>query len=200
MPSGPRRCPSRDDPRYRRRMLIPSPRQRQRGTAARVVQRPGAFRGVRRRMARERTLVCERLASGSRRAGSRGGERKLVGRRVRVRRRRAQRPVTRETQFRIGSVSKPLTATAVALLYEAGSSISTRGAALTCLRSEKGTHHHRQLAASRRHQHYKDREFLLNRRFATVLDGSRSFRTIRSFSTGYAILLLELRLDSSRRW
>src|SRR5256886_8841079 len=31
-----------------------------------------------------------------------------------------RRPVTRETQFRIGSVSKPLTAAAVALLYEQG--------------------------------------------------------------------------------
>ncbi|PYP07450.1 MAG: hypothetical protein DMD27_01025 [Gemmatimonadetes bacterium] len=71
-------------------------------------------------VARERTLVCERLATripgvqvavavNGRLVWSEGfgyadAERK--------------QPVTRETQFRIGSVSKPLTATAVALLYE----------------------------------------------------------------------------------
>src|SRR3989449_7389278 len=68
----------------------------------------------------ERTLVCERLATripGVQVAVAVNG--KLVWSEgfgyADVAR---KRPVTRETQFRIGSVSKPLTATAVALLYE----------------------------------------------------------------------------------
>src|SRR6266446_885613 len=80
---------------------------------------PAAYADV---VARERTLVCQRLATripGVQVAVAVNG--KLVwsegfgyGDAER------QQPVTRETQFRIGSVSKPLTATAVALLYEQG--------------------------------------------------------------------------------
>src|SRR5207247_9763282 len=82
-------------------------------------------------------------------------------------------PVTRETQFRIGSVSKPLTATAVALLYEQGKldldapvqryvpSFPDKGYAITT----------RQLAGHLAGiRHYKDQEFLLNPRCATVLE------------------------------
>ncbi len=126
-------------------------------------------------VARERTLVCERLATripGVQIAVAVNG--KLVwsegfgyadGAR--------KRPVTRETQFRIGSVSKPLTATAVALLYEQGKldldapvqryvpSFPDKGYPIT---TRQLTGH---LAGLR---HYKDQEFFLNRHFATVLD------------------------------
>src|SRR6266704_1220712 len=132
-------------------------------------------------VARERTLVCERLATripGVQVAVAVNG--KLVwsegfGYADAARR----RPVTRETQFRIGSVSKPLTATAVALLYEQrkldldapvqryvptfpekGYPISTR----------QLTGH---LAGIR---HYRDREFFSNRHYATVLDGLKIFQ------------------------
>ncbi len=89
-----------------------------------------------------------------------------------------QLPVTRTTQFRIGSVSKPLTAAAVALLVEQGKldldapvqryvpdfpekpwPITTRQAA-------------GHLAGIR---HYRGAEFLLNRRFATVREGLTIF-------------------------
>jgi len=108
-------------------ILIPAALVRARGAGAQeapcVSQRagsvPATYAGV---VARERTLVCERLATHipgvqvavalkgklvwSEGFGYADAERK--------------KPVTRETQFRIGSVSKPLTATAVALLYEQG--------------------------------------------------------------------------------
>jgi len=90
-----------------------------------------------------------------------------------------KRPVTRETQFRIGSVSKPLTAAAVALLYQQGKldldapvqryvpSFPDKGYPITT----------RQLAGHLAGiRHYKDREFFLNRRFATVLDGLTIFQ------------------------
>src|SRR6266567_9241007 len=132
-------------------------------------------------VARERTLVCERLATripgvqvavavNGRLVWSEGfgfadAERK--------------KPVTRETQFRIGSVSKPLTATAVALLYEQRKldldapvqryvpSFPDKGYPIT---TRQLTGH---LAGIR---HYKGEEFLLNRRFATVLDGLTIFQ------------------------
>src|SRR5881398_2824331 len=88
-------------------------------------------------------------------------------------------PVTAETQFRIGSVSKPLTATAVALLYEQGKldldtpvqryvpSFPDKGYPITT----------RQLAGHLAGiQHYRDDEFLLNRHFNTVLDGLTIFQ------------------------
>ncbi len=90
-----------------------------------------------------------------------------------------KRPVTRETQFRIGSVSKPLTAAAVALLYQQGKldldapvqryvpSFPDKGYPITT----------RQLAGHLAGiRHYKDREFFLNHRFATVLDGLTIFQ------------------------
>src|SRR3989441_10645547 len=139
---------------------------------------PAAYADV---VARERTLVCQRLATQipgvqvavavngqlvwSEGFGYADAERK--------------EPVTRETQFRIGSVSKPLTATAVALLYEQGKldldapvqryvpSFPDKGYPITT-RLLAG-----HLAGIR---HYKDREFFLNRRFATVLDGLTIFQ------------------------
>src|SRR6266566_4804824 len=132
-------------------------------------------------VAQERTLVCERLATripgvqvavavNGRLVWSEGfgyadAERK--------------KPVTRETQFRIGSVSKPLTAAAVALLYEQRKldldapvqryvpSFPDKGYPIT---TRQLTGH---LAGIR---HYKGEEFLLNRRFATVLDGLTIFQ------------------------
>src|SRR5438552_14084215 len=90
-----------------------------------------------------------------------------------------KRPVTRATQFRIGSVSKPLTAAAVALLYEEGKldldapvqryvpTFPDKGYPITT----------RQLAGHLAGiRHYKDQEFFLNRRFATVLDGLTIFQ------------------------
>src|SRR5947207_15182453 len=127
MPNGPRRCPSRDDSPCRpRHPDCRSPRQSEGGRspgAPCVSQRagsvPATYAGV---VARERTLVCERLATripgvqvavavNGKLAWSEGFGYADAER---------QKPVTRETQFRIGSVSKPLTATAVALLYEQG--------------------------------------------------------------------------------
>src|SRR5947199_10080109 len=132
-------------------------------------------------VARERMLVCERLATripGVQVAVAVNG--KLVwsegfGYADAAR----KRPVTRETQFRIGSVSKPLTATAVALLYEQGKldldapvqryvpSFPDKGYPIS---TRQLTGH---VAGIR---HYKDQEFFLNRRFATVLDGLTIFQ------------------------
>lgn len=89
-----------------------------------------------------------------------------------------QVPVTAETQFRIGSVSKPLTAAALALLYEAGRldldapvqryvpSFPDKGYPITT----------RQLAGHLAGiRHYRDEEFLLNRHFNSVQDGLTIF-------------------------
>ncbi len=132
-------------------------------------------------VARERTLVCERLATqipGVQVAVAVNGT--LVwsegfGYADAERR----RPVTRETQFRIGSVSKPLTATAVGLLYEQGKLdldapvqryvpwFPDKGYPITT----------RQLAGHLAGiRHYRDREFFLNRHFATVRDGLTIFQ------------------------
>jgi len=132
-------------------------------------------------VARERTLVCERLATripGVQVAVAVNG--KLVwsegfGYADAAR----QRPVTRETQFRIGSVSKPLTATAVALLYDQGKldldapvqryvpTFPEKGYPITT--RQLGGH----LAGIR---HYEGQEFFSNRHYATVLDGLKIFQ------------------------
>ena len=132
-------------------------------------------------VAQERTLVCERLATripGVQVAVAVNG--KLVwSEGFGYADAERKRPVTRESQFRIGSVSKPLTAAAVALLYQQGKldldaavqryvpSFPEKGYPITT----------RQLAGHLAGiRHYKDREFFLNRRFATVLDGLTIFQ------------------------
>src|SRR5881296_3876945 len=87
-------------------------------------------------------------------------------------------PVTAETQFRIGSVSKPLTAAALALLYERGKLdldapiqryvpyFPDKGYPITT----------RQLAGHLAGiRHYQGDEFVLNRRFASVREGLEIF-------------------------
>jgi len=161
-------------------LLIPATLAAQAGpcVSQRAGSVPAAYAAT---VTRERTLVCELLAPRipgvqvavaidgklvwSEGFGYADAERK--------------RPVTRETQFRIGSVSKPLTAAAVALLYEQGKldldapvqryvpSFPDKGYPITT----------RQLAGHLAGiRHYKDREFLLNRRFATVLEGLTIFQ------------------------
>src|SRR5438270_840991 len=139
---------------------------------------PAAYRET---VARMRALVCERLAPripgvqvavaiDGTVAWSEGFGYADAARR---------RPVTRETQFRIGSVSKPLTATAVALLYEQGKldldapvqryvpSFPDKGFPITT----------RQLAGHLAGiRHYRGDEFLLNRHFTTVLEGLTIFQ------------------------
>src|SRR5438874_290284 len=89
-----------------------------------------------------------------------------------------KRPTTPTTQFRIGSVSKPLTADAVAQLYEAGKldldapiqryvpTFPDKGAVITT--RLLGGH----LAGIR---HYQGDEFTLNRHYATVTRGLAIF-------------------------
>ncbi|HEY6060215.1 MAG TPA: serine hydrolase domain-containing protein [Gemmatimonadales bacterium] len=91
----------------------------------------------------------------------------------------ARRPATPATQFRIGSVSKPLTADAVAQLYEAGKldldapiqryvpTFPEKGAPITT--RLLGGH----LAGIR---HYQGSEFTLNQRFPTVTAGLAIFK------------------------
>ena len=140
--------------------------------------RPAAYAAA---VARARAIVCDQLAGkipGLQVAVAVGG--KLVwseafgyadvAREV---------PVTAETQFRIGSVSKPLTAAAVALLYEQGKldldapvqryvpSFPDKGYPITT----------RQLAGHLAGiRHYRGDEFLLNRHFDTVLEGLAIFQ------------------------
>lgn len=131
-------------------------------------------------VARARTVVCERLvpalpgvqvavAVDGRLVWSEAFGYADVERRI---------PVTAESQFRIGSVSKPLTAAAVALLYEQGNldldaPVQTyvptfpRKAYPITTRELAG-----HLAGIR---HYREGEFLLNRHFNTVLDGLSIF-------------------------
>lgn len=90
----------------------------------------------------------------------------------------AKRPTTRATQFRIGSVSKPLTADAVAQLYQNGKldldapvqryvpSFPDKGTPITT--RLLGGH----LAGIR---HYNGDEFLLNQRYPTVTSGLAIF-------------------------
>src|SRR6266567_101956 len=139
--------------------------------------RPAAYAAA---VARARAIVCDRLAGkipGLQVAVAVGG--KLVwseafgyadlAREV---------PVTAETQFRIGSVSKPLTAAAVALLYEQGKldldapvqryvpSFPDKGDPITT----------RQLAGHLAGiRHYRGDEFLLNRHFESVREGLTIF-------------------------
>ena len=139
---------------------------------------PAAYAAI---VTRERTLVCERLATripGVQVAVAVNG--KLVwSEGFGYADAERKRPVTSETQFRIGSVSKPLTAMAVALLYEQGKldldapvqryvpSFPDKGYPITT----------RQLAGHLAGiRHYKDKEFYSNRRFATVLDGLKIFQ------------------------
>ena len=139
---------------------------------------PAAYAAI---VTRERTLVCERLVTripGVQVAVAVNG--KLVwSEGFGYADAERKQPVTRETQFRIGSVSKPLTATAVALLYEQGKldldapvqryvpSFPDKGYAITT----------RQLAGHLAGiRHYKDQEFYSNRRYATVLDGLKIFQ------------------------
>ncbi len=139
---------------------------------------PAAYAAI---VARERTLVCERLAThipGVQVAVAVNG-RLVWSEGFGYADAERQRPVTRETQFRIGSVSKPLTAAAVGLLYEQGKldldapvqryvpSFPDKGHPITT-RLLAG-----HLAGIR---HYRDREFFLNRRFATVRDGLTIFQ------------------------
>src|SRR5467141_2697033 len=132
-------------------------------------------------VAQERTLMCERLATripGVQVAVAVNG--KLVWSEgfgyADVER---KRPVTRETQFRIGSVSKPLTAAAVALLYQQGKldldapvqryvpSFPDKGYPITT----------RQLAGHLAGiRHYRGDEFVLNRRFGSVAEGLTIFQ------------------------
>lgn len=91
----------------------------------------------------------------------------------------AKRPATPETQFRIGSVSKPLTAAAVAKLYETGRldldapvqryvpTFPEKGAPITT--RLLGGH----LAGLR---HYRGNEFSLNQQFPTVTAGLAIFQ------------------------
>jgi CubicO group peptidase (beta-lactamase class C family) len=88
-------------------------------------------------------------------------------------------PATPATQFRIGSVSKPLTATAIAQLFEIGKldldapvqryvpTFPEKSAPITTRLA--GGH----LAGLR---HYQGAEFTLNRRFATVTEGLAIFK------------------------
>jgi CubicO group peptidase (beta-lactamase class C family) len=90
-----------------------------------------------------------------------------------------RRPVTRETQFRVGSVAKPLTAAAVALLYEQGKlDLDTPIQRYVPTFPEKGYPiTTRQLAGHLAGiRHYRDREFFQNRHFATVRDGLAIFQ------------------------
>src|SRR6266567_6131145 len=139
---------------------------------------PAIYAGV---VARERTLVCERLATripGVQVAVAVNG--KLVwSEGFGYADAAPKRPVTRETQFRIGSVSKPLTATAVALLYEQGKldldapvqryvpTFPEKGYPITT--RQLGGH----LAGIR---HYQGNEFLLNQPYATVTAGLAVFQ------------------------
>lgn len=91
----------------------------------------------------------------------------------------AHRAATAATQFRIGSVSKPLTATAIAQLFEAGKldldapvqryvpTFPVKSAPITT--RLVGGH----LAGLR---HYQGDEFTLNRHFATVTEGLSIFK------------------------
>src|SRR3989449_1608595 len=139
---------------------------------------PAAYADV---VARERALVCQRLATqmpGVQVAVAVNG--KLVwSEGFGYADAERQQPVTRETQFRIGSVSKPLTATAVVLLYERGKldldapvqryvpSFPDKGYPITT----------RQLAGHLAGiRHYKGDEFVLNRRFGSVAEGLTIFQ------------------------
>lgn len=91
----------------------------------------------------------------------------------------AKRPATTLTQFRIGSVSKPLTAAAVAQLYEAGR-LDLDAPVQRYVRGfpEKGAPITTRLLAGHLAgvRHYQGDEFNLNRRFPTVTAGLSIFQ------------------------
>lgn len=88
-------------------------------------------------------------------------------------------PVTPETRFRIGSISKSLTAAALCLLYEAGKiSLDTViQAYVPDFPAKKYPVTLRQLAGHIAGiRHYRGAEMLLSRRFSTVAEGLEIFR------------------------
>ncbi len=138
---------------------------------------PAAYADV---VARARTLVCERLAPrvpGLQVAVAVDG-RLVWSEAFGYADLERRRPVSRETQFRIGSVSKPLTAAAVAQLYEQGeldldAPVQRYVASFPAKRYPITT---RELAGHLAGiRHYRDQEFLLNRHFAGVVDGLSIF-------------------------
>ncbi len=88
-------------------------------------------------------------------------------------------PVWEETKFRIGSISKPLTAAAVALLYEQARldlDAPVQRYVLT-FPEKRWPITTRQLAGHLAGiRHYRDQEFLGNQRYPTVLDGLKIFQ------------------------
>jgi len=91
----------------------------------------------------------------------------------------ARRPATPATQFRVGSVSKPLTAAAVAQLYETGKlDLDAPVQRYVPSFSENGTPITTRLVAGHLagFRHYQGDEFTLDRRFATVTEGLAIFK------------------------
>jgi CubicO group peptidase (beta-lactamase class C family) len=90
----------------------------------------------------------------------------------------AKRPTTTETQFRIGSVSKPLTADAVAQLYEAGKlDLDAPVQRYVPTFPDKGTPITTRLLAGHLAgiRHYRGREFLSNQSYPSVTAGLAIF-------------------------
>jgi serine beta-lactamase-like protein LACTB, mitochondrial len=90
----------------------------------------------------------------------------------------AKLPATPATQFRIGSVSKPLTAAAVAQLYETGKlDLDVPVQRYVPSFPEKGTPITTRLVGGHLAgiRHYRGDEFILNRRYATVTEGLSIF-------------------------
>lgn len=90
-----------------------------------------------------------------------------------------RRPATPATQFRIGSVSKPLTATAIAQLFETGKvDLDAPVQRYVPTFPEKGAPVTARLVAGHLAglRHYQGDEFTLNRRFATVTEGLAIFK------------------------
>ncbi len=143
-----------------------------------AVQPPSRYADT---VARVRAIVCERLASHipglavavavdgeivwSEGFGYADLERKALA--------------TPATQFRIGSVSKPLTAAAVAQLYEQGRlDLDAPVQRYVPSFPEKGYPITTRLLAGHLAgiRHYKGNEFLLNKRYRTVLEGLTIFK------------------------
>ena len=91
----------------------------------------------------------------------------------------AKLETTPATQFRIGSVSKPLTATAIAQLFEIGKlDLDAPVQRYVPTFPQKGTPITTRLAGGHLAglRHYQGDEFMLNRRFATVNEGLSIFK------------------------